>query len=150
MSMQHGKLVLKNYMLNTLIELLNVPVAGQVARARNRFILRLNDQAHNLEERRMKLIKEFGVIDEVTKEPKIKPSGEYELKDAPAFEAAFKAQSDESYELPCVAEQLVDFQTVHSMLENSTVPLSIAQTTIYDEVLQAFEAWVAAEKQPKE
>ena len=140
MSMNHGTLVLKYGVINTLIELLSIPVAGAVARSRNRFILLFKDVAHEVESRRMDLVKKHANLDDKN-EPIIKGDGQYDLKDFPAFEADFKLLIAEEFKLPCIGEQLVDFQNIHKLLINLDTPLNVEQTRVYDQVLTAFEAW---------
>lgn len=144
--MNHGKLILKNYMINTLIELLSVPLAGQTARSRNRFILGLTDITHELEAERQTLLKKYG---DLTPEGELQideKTGNYKLKDAEAFDAAFKELTERTFEMPCIAEKVVDFQAMHRTLETLETPMSVATTTVYEKIMQAFDTWAESQK----
>lgn len=143
--MNHGKLVLKNYMINTLVELLSTPLAGQIARQRNRFIVMLYDRAKDLEAKRNELLKKYG---DLTPEGELQSGddGQYKLKDVEGFEKEFAVMTQGTFELQCKAEQLMVFQTVHQILENLQTPMTVPTTTVYDEICTAFETWAESEK----
>ena len=144
MTMEHGTLVLKNYMINTLVELLSTPIAGQLARSRNRFIAKLSDIAHKLEDERIVLLKKYGEL----KDGELQidqETGSYKLTDKAAFEKEFEVLSKGTFELACKAEQLIDFKAVHQMLDTIQTPMTVATTTVYDEIMKAFEAWAASQ-----
>ena len=139
--MNHGKLVLKNLVINTVVGLLSEPVVGKVARSRNRFILLLNDRLQEVKEAHMALLKKYGDLSDKGELQIDEENGTYKMKDKDAFEKEFDALMEQVLEIPCRAEQLVDFQCVHNMLANLDTKLTVAQTTIYEEIMSAFEAW---------
>lgn len=138
--MEHGTLVLKNYMINTLIELLNLPLANQTARQRNKFILRLNKIAHELNDQRMVMLKKYGNLDEHG-ELKTVEGGKYDLKDYDAFEKEYQVLMQEDFKLHCEGEDIVTFSAVENILQSLPTQLNVAQTTVYGEICDAFFAW---------
>lgn len=143
--MNHGALTLKNYMLNTLLELLSIPLAGKLARSRNKFVLLFTSRTKMLEEKRIELLKSFG---ELTPEGELQigEDGHYKLKDKAGFETAFKNLTDEQFEMPCVAESVIDFRNMHQVLDTLETPMTVATTTVYEEIMTAFETWVESQK----
>ena len=137
--------MLKNYMVNTIIELLSTPLAGRAARSRNKFILLLTDTAKKLEDERQKLLKEFGDLD-AAGELQIGEDNQYKLKDKEAFEKAFAELTNGTFTLMCRAESLIDFQAVMQILDTLQTPMSVATTTIYNEIMEAFESWAESQK----
>lgn len=139
--LDHGKLTFKNYMINTLVDLLNIPVAGQVARSRNRFIVKLSDPMKAAEDKRMALLEQYAE----KKDGKIfldDKTNQYNLgENKEVFEAAFKELSDSTFEIPVVGEFVVDVQRVHTMLNTLDTPMSVATTHNYEEIMQVFEAY---------
>lgn len=144
MTLEHGALVLKGYMVNTLVELLSLPLAGRTARARNRFIVLLTGVAKDLEESRQKLLREFGDLKDG--ELQIGEDNQYILKDKPAFDKAFEELTNSTFGIKCVAESLMDFQTVHQILDTLQTPMTVATTTVYEEIMKAFESWAESQK----
>lgn len=138
--LDHGKIVFKNYMINTLVDLLSEPVSGQVARSRNRFITLLADPMKSAEAKRIALLEQYAVLtdgklvlDEKTQE--------YPLRDKEGFEKAFAELSQQEFDVPCVGEHLVDFQRVHTMLDTTAKAMSVSTTSTYEAIMQSFEAW---------
>lgn len=138
--MDHGKFVLKNYLVNSIVELLSVPLPAALARTRNRFILLFGPQVKQIEETRMKLLKEFGDLDAEGNLVQ-GDDGNYKMKDRPAFTAAYETVMEANFALEVRGEQLVDFNTAFQILETLDTKLNVAQTSAYDEIMQAFEAW---------
>lgn len=147
MALEHKPLILQNYMVATLIELLGVPLAGQIARARNRFILLFNETAKEIEAERQKLLKEYGDLDEKG-ELKIGTNGHYIMRDAEGFAKAFDELSKRTCYVPCKGEQLVDFHNIKNVLLNLELKLTVEQTTVYDEICKRFEEWASSEATP--
>lgn len=146
MSMNHGVLVLKNYMLNTLVQLLNVPVAGQAARARNRFLQALKGAADELEAKRMELLKKYGDL----KDGELQiENGHYKLTDKEAFDKEFADLQEGTLALQCKAEQLIDFQAVHRILNTLETKLTVDQTTVYDAICNSFDEWAKSQQAPQ-
>jgi DNA-binding transcriptional regulator YhcF (GntR family) len=139
--LNHPSLLLKNYMVNTLLELLNVPVPAAVARARNRFILLFNKVAKEIENERQTLLKKYGELDAQGNLQIDTATGHYKMKDVAAFEKEFDEMTSRTLAIPCIAEAKVDFIMVKQVLDQLETRLTVAQTTVYNEIMEAFEAW---------
>jgi len=138
--LNHKPLILKNYMVNTLVELLGIPLQANIARARNRFVVLFTDSAKRIEDERQALLKEYGDLDEHG-ELQITTEGRFKLKDEEGFTKAFEEMTQRTLAVPCVAQQYTDFVQVKHILETIETRLTVAQTTIYDEIMTAFEEW---------
>lgn len=150
MALQHKPLILKNYMVNTLIELLGIPLQANVARSRNRFIMLFNETATHIESERQRLLQEYGVKDETTGDLKVGTDGHYEMTDKEAFTKAFEELTQRTLAVPCTGEQYVDFSRVRNILETLETRLTVAQTTIYDEIMNCFDDWAGIEREQSE
>lgn len=138
--LNHKPLILKNYMVNTLVELLGIPLSAQTARARNRFVLLFNDTANAIEAERQALLKEYGDLDEKG-ELQVGTNGRFKLKDEEGFAKAYEEMTQRTLAVPCNANQYTDFVQMKHVLDTLETRLTVAQTTIYDEIMTAFEEW---------
>lgn len=145
MALNHNALILKNYMVNTLVELLGIPLQANLARARNRFIVLFNNTVNEINAERMVILKKYGELDEAG-ELKVGTDGHYILKDKAAFDKEFEELTTRAVAIPCVGEMLTDFHMVKNILDTLETKLTVAETTVYDEIMKAFEEWAAAPK----
>lgn len=141
MTLTNKPLVLKNYQLGPMVKFLSLPLPGQAARARNRFILAFNKQITAIEDRRLALLKQHGDLDDKGELQIDTASGNFKLKDKEAFHKDYDALMREEYAAPCVGNALVDFRGAYGILKDLPTQLSVEETTIYDEIMTAFEAW---------
>lgn len=149
MALNHKPLILKNYMVNTLVELLGIPLPANAARARNRFILLFNDTAKHVEDERQRLLDLYTEKDEKG-ERKVGTDGHFVLADEAAFQKEYEELTSRTLAVPCIGEQYTDFVSAMNILANLETRLTVAQTTIYDEIMKCFEEWAGVPQTEEE
>lgn len=143
--MQYKPLILKNYMASTLVELVSIPLAAPLARARNKFILLFQETVKQVENERQALLMKYGDLDTEGK-LQVGSDGNYKLKDAVAFAKEFEEMTSRALAITCNGDELKGtFLMVKNILDNLETKLTVAQTTVYSEIMDAFEAWAAPE-----
>lgn len=154
MAMDHGRITFKRYQINTLVALLSTPVAGKVARSRNRFITLIAPLSKEADAERKEKLDVFIKRDAegnklFTQETKDLPENEkqYELTNKEAWAKQWEELQQKTFSIACVGESLVDFNAVFAMLDNFSEPLDVATTTVYDGIMTAFEDWKKSQQQ---
>lgn len=141
-------LVLKNYMLATMIELVSIPLAAPLARARNKFILLFNNTMQEVEAERQRILKKWGDLDKDGNLQVDPTTGNYRLTDKEAFTKEFEEMTSRTLAVQCVGDEIKGtFMAIKNVLATLETHLTVAQTTVYNEIMEAFEAW---EKGPEE
>ena len=140
--MQYRPLVLKNYMVATLVELLGVPLAAPVARARNKFILLFQETMKEIEDERQKLLKKYGDLDKDGNLQTDLTTGSYKMRDMDGFTKEFEEMTSRALAVPCVGDELKGtFMQVKRILANLETKLDVQQSTVYGAIMDAFEEW---------
>ena len=148
MTLHHPTLLLKNYMVNTLLELLNIPLPANVARARNRFLLLFKSAATEIEAERQALLKKWGDLDAEGKLQIDQATGHYKMKDLAAFTKEFEEMTTRTRAIPCIANAYTDFLQIKNVLDTLETRLTVEQTTVYNEIMEAFEEWAKDPSKP--
>lgn len=140
--MQYKPLILKNYMANTIVELVGIPLPAPLARARNKFILLFQDTMTAIENERQALLKKHGDLDENGNLQIDPTTGNYKLKDAEAFAKDFEEMTMRTLAIPCNGDELRGtFLAVKQVLSTLETKLSVSEAKVYDDIMEAFEAW---------
>ncbi len=137
---QKEALVLKNYHLRILFDILSAPLHGQEARSRNRVAKIFQAKFAALEEERMKLLEKYAKKDEKTKQMILDKTGKnYEMEDLPAFSKEYEEALGEDAIFDLLPSTRPDFVNAKKIVLAWAKPLTVAETDTYEEICQAFE-----------
>lgn len=136
-------LTFKNYQLQVLAKLLDVPMHGQEMRSRTRFLrklMELGDEVNNV--RKDKLV-ELSEKDDNGK-PKMKADapGQYDLspENLAKFQEFYKELMQENVVIDILASNVEDIRTVYNTLSKLPTALGAADAEEYELLMEAFEA----------
>ena len=130
----------KNYQLRYLVDWLDVPMHGQEARNRNKFLTNiLRPHIKSLEERRLEIGRGYAETDEEG-EP-IEENGSYSISEedqASAWED-YQDLLDEEISIQITEDNIGTLASIRDTLYATTREFNIQEGRIYDEVCDAFE-----------
>lgn len=138
MPKKYPALVLKNYLINSCVNFLDVPLPAQIARSRNRFLKALSPRAEEFETERMKLINQYAEKG-TDEKPLVMPNGNYKIKDQAAFDAAWKTLKEETATFDVLPSNMADFHVVKGIMLGLDTPMNVGETHDYEELCIAFE-----------
>jgi len=140
-------LTLKNYHLDGLNKILDVPLSGGEARKRSRFVKCLTERRQENEVNRQEILKKVCSKDEKG-EPIIEVHGEgqeqvktFKLTDEAKaqFQKEFEEMVREDFVLEINAENLEEFKLAKKLVLECGIEFSGEESKLYDEVCNAFE-----------
>lgn len=132
-------LSLKNYHLRTMFEILESPLHGQEARARNRIARLFKEKQDVLEAERIKLLDKYAKKNEKGEKILDKSGRNYEMEDIDAFQKEYKETLDDAALFDILPSNKSDFSVVKKIVLEWKKPLGLAETELYEEICQAFE-----------
>ena len=131
---------LKNYHLQYILGLLELPLHGADARKRNQFVALLRAPLLAIDDERAKIMKEYAEKDEKG-EPKIKEGNVYDLTPE-NMQKANKEYLDllnEDFVLDVLPSTQPIIEEAKKLLANTTREMDMREGALYDEVMSAFE-----------
>lgn len=132
-------LMLKNYQINFLGSILDVPLHGKESRARGRFINLLQPRAKEIEVERVKLLKEFADKDDKG-EPIIEGES-YKLskEGLEKFQKEYGELLSEDFIIDVLDSNRSDIATVKEIILNSKKEFGIVEGASYEQLCKNFE-----------
>lgn len=143
-----GALVLKNAFLDFLYNLLNIPLHGREARARNRFLKLITPRINEINAERLEILKELSEKDEkgmpiMVKTLNKEGQNQDEFKLTPEnlvrFRADYLSYLNEDLVLDILPSNKVDIGVIKLLLENTPKEFSLEDGQIYDALCESFE-----------
>lgn len=122
---------LKNYQLETLAKILDVPLHSEKARARNRFYKILKSKIDDREKARIEILERLGKLN--------KEKNNYEIKNVKKFNEEFEKMQNEVCIIDLLPSVKADLPFIKEILEKTKVEMNITQTEIYEEILAEIE-----------
>lgn len=132
-------LTLKGYHLRFFYELLGVPLHGEQARARNRFVDLFRVKAKEMEAVRLELIQKYGKLDENKKPIWNDTLKRFELADPQGFDKEYSEALDKEIYFDYTPATRKDFLSVKQFILSSKKELDIEETEMYEDICSAFE-----------
>ncbi len=132
---------LQKRLLNHLVFFLDMPLTGSKARSRNRFIRLIAPMAQEVENERVKMLKDLSEKDEKG-EPKVEKN---QITGAEHYIVSTENRKkvdeylDEDYVLDILPSNEKDVKVAKDLLLNSEMKLNIELGDIYDKLCTAFE-----------
>ena len=121
----------KNYQLELLSKMLDVPLHSEKARARNRFFKVVQSKASDKEKGRIDLLEKYGKLN--------KEENRYDIKDLKKFNMEFTKLQQEVCIIDLLPSVKADMPAIKDILKNSKVEMNITETEIYEEIMTEIE-----------
>lgn len=122
---------LKNYQLELLGTILDVPLHSERARARNRFYKIVQTKVGDKEKGRIELLEKYGKLN--------KEAHKYDIKDVKKFNEEWTKLQQEACIIDVLPSVKADLPIIKDILKNSKVEMNITDTEIYEEIMTEIE-----------
>ena len=122
---------LKNYQLELLSKMLDVPLHSERARTRNRFYKIVLTKADDKEKGRIELLEKYGKLNEKEKK--------YDITDMKKFNEEWTKLQQEACIIDVLPSIKADLPIIKDILKNSKVEMNITETEIYEEIMTEIE-----------
>jgi uncharacterized Fe-S cluster-containing protein len=123
-------LTLKNYQLKTILNILDVPLHSERARARNRFYKIISAKENERETERIKIAEKYGKLN---KERMV-----YEFKQPEKFSKEFSKLQNEVSIIDILPSVKADLPIIKEIINNSKIVMNFTETEVYEEIIAEF------------
>lgn len=135
---------LKNYHLPKLVEWLNIPLHGQDARVRNRFLKVISPRYNEVDAERVKLLRDLSEKDEKGEPKTIEGGRAFDLtpENREKFAEQMSEINSEEFVIDVLESNRKDLKAVRQLLLGAIserFEFDIRETDLLDEICQAFE-----------
>ena len=126
----------KNFQMQFLYSLLDIPLHGTECRARNRFVRIISERAGEIEKERIALNEKYAD----KKKPKL-DNGNYNITPAKLekFKKEYEDLMNEKFVIDILPSNKDDIGLVKNLIFNSQKGLNIFEGQMYEQICQAFE-----------
>ncbi len=133
------KLTLKNFQFRLLFEIIDAPLHGAQARARNRVAKRFNFLAKELEDNRQKLLEKYAKKNKDGSLKKNASGSAYDMEDEEAFKKEYSKALEADVVMEITNGERDDFRSIKEVILNTQKMFDIAETETYETLCTAFE-----------
>lgn len=132
-------ITLKNSQLDILVGILNTPLDGQKSRIRNRFITSIQPRLKEIEEERLKTVKELA--DKDAKGEPILEKGNFKLSkdNLEKFNKAYTELMNEEFVIDVLDSNRKDIAAIKDLVINTKKEFDIPGGFAYEELAKCFE-----------